>query len=469
MSHIQFFGAAQTVTGSKHLFITHQGYRILFDCGMFQGRDFPKGQNNLHFGFNPADIDAVLLSHAHIDHCGLLPLLVKQGFKGTIYSTPATADLCGLLLRDSAHIQQQDLKYLNKRRLQKDLPLIKPLYSIEDVYQTLEQFKTIDYYERFTVCDEVEAWFENAGHILGSALVYLSVNEANGRFNLCFSGDVGRKNTPIIRDPDPIMPCKYLILESTYGDRRHENVAGSTEQLHAIIEDACVRRKGKLIMPAFSVGRTQEILYALDLLFHQGRLPQIPIYLDSPLSQETTSLIKNYLSELNESIRDYIRKDENADPFSFPLLKYIKSKEESQALNDSHTPCIIISASGMAEAGRVKHHIKNNIENKRNTILFVGHCEEGTLGGQLLSGKTSVRIFGEYYQVNAQISKLESMSAHADFVELTDWLFSSEKLPEKIFLVHGEYQVQENFKRHLIEAGCRSIEIPEFKDMFTLH
>lgn len=471
MAHIQFFGAARTVTGSKHVFITQKGVRILLDCGMFQGRSKNNGQDNLHFGFEPAAIDALILSHAHIDHSGLIPLLVKQGFKGKIFATTATFDLCRLLLFDSAHIQEQDLYYVNKNRSKKKLPPIEPLYDKEDVIAALTLFETVNYHEKFEVCDEVEAYFNDAGHILGSASVYLLVNENGNRFRFCFSGDLGRKNTPIIRSPEPLDACDYLIIESTYGNRLHGQVEDSIEKLRKIIEDTCVKKKGKLIVPAFSVGRSQELLYSLDQLSNRNQLPNIPVYLDSPLSQNATEVMKRHKNILNNNIIEYLKShDDNADPFGFGKLHYVTSKEESQALNFNRQPCIIISASGMAEAGRVKHHIKNSIGDARNTILFVGHCESSTLGAKLLAGDPMVKIFGEYFPVKAPVIKLEGMSAHADQNELTSWILSgsTDKI-KKIFLVHGDFDTQTEFRNHLQKSGINQVEIPDFKDAFEIH
>lgn len=470
MATIQFFGAARTVTGSKHVFTTKKGYQILLDCGMYQGRRENKEQDNWHFGFTPSKIDALILSHAHIDHSGLIPMLVKHGFKGKIFATSATYDLCKLLLYDSAHIQEQDLYYVNKNRRKKDLPPIAPLYNKDDVAAALSLFECVNYHEKFTVCNEVEAYFNDAGHILGSASVYLLVNENGNRIRFCYSGDLGRKNTPIIRSPEPLDACDYLIIESTYGSRLHDNVENSIDKLRSIIEDTCVKKKGKLIIPAFSVGRTQELLYSLDQLSNHGKLPNIPVYLDSPLSQNATAVIKTHKNILNDKIIQYLKNhDDNADPFGFSKLHYITNKEESQALNFQKQPCIIISASGMAEAGRVKHHIKNSLSDARNTILFVGHCEQSTLGARLLSGDQAVKIFGEYYDVKASVLKLEGMSAHADQNELTDWIFSnSSNKFKKIFLVHGDYDTQIDFSNHLQNAGLNQIEIPDFKEIFEI-
>lgn len=471
MATIQFFGAARTVTGSKHLLTTNNGFSILLDCGLFQGRSALAKHDNAHFGFSPSKIDALILSHAHIDHSGLIPLLVKQGFKGKIWATSATYDLCKLLLFDSAHIQEQDLYYVNKNRTRKNLVPIEPLYDKDDVTAALSLFEVVNYHQKFTVCDEVEAYFNDAGHILGSTSVYLLVNESGHRFTLCFSGDLGRKNTPIIRSPETLDACDYLIMESTYGDRNHEMVDNSIDKFREIIDNTCVKKRGKLIIPAFSVGRTQELLYTLDQLYNQGKLPNIPVYLDSPLSQNATDVMKKHKALLNSNIIEYLKNhDDNADPFGFSKLHYVNSKEESKALNFDRQPCIIISASGMAEAGRVKHHIKNSINDARNTILFVGHCEQSTLGAKLLSGESTVKIFGEYFDVKATVLKLEGMSAHADQTEMTEWIFSG-RVPQlkQMFLVHGDFEKQSIFMNHLKTAGINQIEIPDFKEIFEIH
>jgi metallo-beta-lactamase family protein len=457
---IAFHGAARTVTGSKHLLTLRNGKKLLLDCGMFQGMGKDTDTLNGHFGFDPASVNYLVLSHAHIDHCGLIPRLVKDGFKGTIFSTPASRDLAAILLQDSAEIQRDDTRYINKKRLAQGLPPYEPLYDVADALRTMELFQTVDYGVWTRIDEEIELQFTDAGHIIGSAAVHLRIHEQDKTTRISFSGDVGRYNDAILRSPAEFDQADYILLESTYGNRLHEDVFGTIDRLHDWVQKTCVEKKGKLIIPAFSVGRTQELLYFLNQLEIENRLPAIPVYVDSPLSKEATDLIKVYPQYFNRTIRKIMESDD--DPFDFKGLHFIRSAEESKGLNDLHQPCIIISASGMADAGRIKHHIKNNIHDQRNTILIVGYCEPVSLGGRLMNGAKQVRIYGEMYKVQAEVGVMRSMSAHGDYDDLCQFLAKQDPAAVKtLFLVHGEYDVQQEFARRLEKKGYKDVIIPE--------
>lgn len=465
--NITFHGAAQTVTGSKHLLTLKNGTTILMDCGMFQGHGADTDVLNRSFGFNPAEIDHVVLSHAHIDHSGLLPLLVKQGFRGNIVCTPATRDLCKILLLDSAHIQESDVTYLNKKRRKEGRKLIEPLYNTEDAYNALSMFRTVRYQTEFEVCKDVKLLFTDAGHIIGSAAVHLDVMEDGKLTKISFSGDVGRYGDLILKSPETFRQADYILLESTYGDSLHLGIMPAEEALLKIILDTCVSRNGKLIIPAFSVGRTQELLYHLNSLSLSGKLPRIPVYVDSPLSEKATLVVKAHPWSFNDKVQEVMKHDD--DPFDFPGLRFVEDVEESKSLNFRKDPCIIISASGMAEAGRIKHHIKNNIENSRNTILLVGHSEPGSLAGRLKAGVDIVSIYGEKFKVVAKVESIQSMSAHGDQKDLLHFIANQNKdLLRKVFLVHGEFNTQLIFKEKLLEEGYRTVEIPKMHERFEL-
>lgn len=457
---IGFHGAARTVTGSKHLITLKNGKNLLLDCGLFQGLGKDTGPMNEDFGFDPALIDYLVLSHAHIDHCGQVPHLVKHGFKGPIYATPATKELAGILLEDSAQIQRDDTRFINKRRAKQGLPPYEPLYDLEDAAQALEQFQTVNYNMWTRIDESIEVMFTDAGHIIGSAAVHLRIIEAGDTTCISFSGDVGRYNDAILRSPDIFPQADYILLESTYGNKLHDEVHGTVDAMHDWIHKTCIEKKGKLIIPAFSVGRTQELLYALNQLELENRLPAVPYYVDSPLSREATSVLKNYPQYFNKRIRKIMQDD--ADPFDFAGLNFIKTVEESKNLNNLPQPCVIISASGMADAGRVKHHIMNNIHDERNTILLVGYCEPHSLGGRLMNGAREVKIFGEMYPVIAEVGQMRSMSAHGDYDDLCQFLACQDPaLVRSLFLVHGEYDVQQDFARRLVRKGFKEVIIPE--------
>lgn len=456
---IAFHGAARTVTGSKHLITLKTGRKILLDCGMFQGMGAETDELNRYFGFDAAAVDYLILSHAHIDHSGLVPKLVKDGFNGRIFATPATRDLAGILLEDSAGIQESEAKMMNKRRAAEGLPYVKPLYNDEDVKSAMSYFEAVEYGHWFTIEEGIEFCYTDAGHIIGSAAVHLRITENGKLTRISFSGDVGRYRDVILKSPAVFPQADYIILESTYGNSLHDEYHPTPDTLLDWIDKTCIKKRGKLIIPAFSVGRTQEILYALNQLSLENRLPDLDYFVDSPLSSEATHVIKSYPQYFNDRIRKVLEKDD--DPFGFPGLHFTKTVEESKLLNYHTKPCVIISASGMAEAGRVKHHISNNIENSRNAILLTGYCEPGSLGGRLRNHPEEVMIFGQLHQVHATIGEMRSMSAHGDYDDLCQFLACQHAQEVKtLFLVHGESVVQEDFKQRLLRKGFKDVAIP---------
>ncbi|WP_153796497.1 MBL fold metallo-hydrolase RNA specificity domain-containing protein [Foetidibacter luteolus] len=464
---IAFHGAARTVTGSKHLITLKNGKQVLLDCGLFQGMGQETDAMNAEFGFEADKVDYLLLSHAHIDHSGLIPKLVKDGFRGKIFCTPATKDLAVILLEDSAEIQRDDIRFINKKRARQGKPPIEPLYTPQDAQDALPLFETVNYGEWFAIEKDIEVLYTDAGHIIGSAAVHLRVKEDGETTQVSFSGDVGRYRDIILRSPDTFPQADYIILESTYGSSLHEDIFETADMLHKWIEKTCVQKKGKLIIPAFSVGRTQELLYFLNQLSIEKRLPRIPVFVDSPLSREATDVVKSHPENFNNRIQKLLQVDD--DPFGFDGLHFIKTSDESKLINEYHGPCIIISASGMADAGRIKHHIMNNIGDGENTILIVGYCEPSSLGGRLMNGAKQVRIFGEYFDVKAEVGVMRSMSAHGDYDDLCQFLACQDlSLIKTLFLVHGEFDVQEEFQRRLLKKGLQNVRIPERHEVYGL-
>lgn len=464
---ISFHGAARTVTGSKHLLTLKSGKKILLDCGLFQGMGKETGNLNADLGFDAKEVDAMLLSHAHIDHSGLIPKLFKEGFRGKIYCTPATFDLAKTLLEDSATIQRDDTRFLNKRRAKSGLPPVEPLYSVDDALASFELLDKQAYQHWFKVIDGVQAMFTDAGHIIGSSSVHLKITENNVLKRLTFSGDVGRYRDMILKSPETFPQADYIILESTYGNKLHDEMFSSIDTLHNWVVKTCVEKKGKLIIPSFSVGRTQEILYSLNQLSLENRLPKVPVFVDSPLSKEATEIVKSYPRYFNSRVRKVLEMDD--DPFDFPGLQFTESADESKAINSNHQPMIIISASGMADAGRIKHHIANNISNAKNTILMVGYCEPNSLGGRLMNGQKEVRIFGEYFKVIAEVGSMKSMSAHGDYDDLCQYLAcQNPELVSQLFLVHGEEEVQLDFQKRLEKKGFKNVIVPFMHEEFVL-
>lgn len=464
---IAFHGAARAVTGSKHLITLNDNTQILLDCGLFQGMGDLTDKLNSGFGFEPTAVNYVILSHAHIDHCGLLPRLVAQGFTGNIYCTPATMDLTRILLMDSAKIQTQDAEYAN-RHLRHGEENEQPLYTEEDVVKTLSQFKIIEYNTDFVISKDLTLRFTDAGHIVGSAAVHLVIKEEGETSRLTFSGDVGRYGDLLLKSPQTFPQADYIIMESTYGDSLHKDLEPIEQLLLDVITHTCTVKKGKVIIPAFSVGRTQELLYALNNLELKHKLPDIPYYVDSPLSIQATEVLKNHPEVYNNGVKEVMKIDE--DPFSFKGLKFIESVEESKALNNDPRPCVIISASGMAEGGRVRHHIRNTVENARNTILMVGYASPDSLAGKLLAGDKTVYLFRENLKVLADIKSIRSMSAHGDYEDLLHFLSCQDPtLVQQLFLVHGEYEVQQKFAQRIKGHGFKHVAIPEYHQEFTFN
>lgn len=457
---IAFHGAARTVTGSKHLITLTNGRKYLLDCGMFQGMGKETDAMNRYWGFEPRDVTAMILSHAHIDHSGLIPKLVKDGYGGKIYCTPATKDLTAILMEDSAEIQEDDVKYINKRRAADGLAYLKPLYTVEDAKSALGHFHAVEYGDWFRIDEFVELMYTDAGHIIGSAAVHLRIKENGAVRTLTFSGDVGRYRDVILKSPQLFPQAEIILIESTYGNSLHDMNTTTPDQLLDWIERSCIKKRGKLIIPAFSVGRTQELLFALNQLELERRLPDLEYFVDSPLSVEATEVVKSYPQYFNKSIQKILESDN--DPFSFKGLKYVKTVDQSKLLNFRNEPCVIISASGMADAGRVKHHISNNIENSHNTILLTGYCEPHSLGARLMRGDKEVKIFGVVHEVHAEIGSIRSMSAHGDYEDLCQFLACQDpKKVSKLFLVHGEYEVQQQFRERLMKKGFDDVIIPE--------
>ncbi len=465
---IQFCGAAREVTGSAHLITLDNGYTILLDCGLYQGRAATWKKFNEEWLFKPAQIDCLILSHAHIDHTGRVPKLVKDGFSGCIHSTHATRSLCSIMLLDSAMIQERDAEYHNRlvARKKKKGPLRQALYTSDDVQETMKKFVSYGYDRWFRIHEDVEVLFKDAGHILGSASVTLRIQEKGRTRMIGFTGDVGRPDRPILRDPQPMPEVEYLICESTYGDKDHEGAPGEMSRLLEIIKHTCVEKRGKLVIPAFSVGRTQEIVYMLDQLETAGHLPRIPVYVDSPLAVNATTIFGTHPECYDKQLNEYLLVDNN--PFGFNALTYVRDVEVSKSLNTSTKPCIIISSSGMMNAGRVKHHLFNNIDHPKNTFLIVGYCSPETPGGRLRNGVDMLRIFGEEKPVRADIEIMDSFSAHADRGELLSFLHNQRGHVKKIFLVHGTIDRQEKFRDLLNENGFKDIEIPELGQEFTV-
>lgn len=457
---IKFAGAAGEVTGSKHL-ITFNGQNILLDCGMFQGRRKESDEKNLHMKFDPKEVDAVILSHAHIDHSGDLPILVKQGFKGPIYCTHATRDLCNYMLLDSAFIQEREIEYLIKKKKFKDSEIPEPLYTLKDAEETLTLFHAVSYEQSFVVGDGIVASFYDAGHILGSAMVHLILYDKKTKKHtrLCFTGDLGRRGLPILRDPQPIPETDILISESTYGNRLHAALQTVDEDL-AVVVNEVAKKGGKLIIPSFALERAQEIVYHLHKIHEAGKIPSIPVYVDSPLAGNLTEVFRGHPECFDkETYEEFVVHGNN--PFGFDNLIYTRSVEESKSLNEKPGPMIIISASGMCEHGRILHHLKNNLEDDKNVVLIVGYQAAYTLGRKLVEGQKEVNIFGDPYKVKAGVYVMDAFSGHGDRSDLLDFV-SRVKGLKKIFLVHGEQTQLEAYAEALHQNGHDDVYIPSY-------
>lgn len=464
---IQFFGAAREVTGSKHL-IEVNGKRILLDFGMFQGKREESNKKNKEIPFDASKIDAVLLSHAHIDHSGNLPALVKAGFRGPIYSTHATRDLAAHMLLDSAFIQEREAEYVNKRLARKHKKeRVEAMYTSEDASATLQQFVGMSYDFPFEIAPGIVASFRDAGHILGSAQIVLLIDDFKTKKQsiVVFTGDLGRKNLPLLRNPYQVERADVLIMESTYGNRFHKSVLDVAEQLEKIIITTC-KKGGKVIVPAFALERTQEIVYYLNILFKQKRIPEIPIFVDSPLAVNVTQVFTAHPECLDKETWDTFIKDQK-NPFGFGHLKYITDVEDSKALNEYKGPAMIISSAGMCEHGRILHHLKNNIEDPRNTILIVGYMAENTLGRKILEKHPVVKIFGEPYSLRASVFVMDAFSAHADRSDLLDYVAHIREL-KKIFLVHGEEAQGLMLKGILNGEGYKDVTVPGLGEEFEI-
>ncbi|NVO18686.1 MAG: MBL fold metallo-hydrolase [Bacteroidetes bacterium] len=457
---IKFIGAAREVTGSKHLITTDSGKKILLDCGMFQGKGMATDAMNRDLGFDPATIDHIILTHAHIDHSGLIPYIYHLGFRGSVICTSATRDLCSIMLVDSGHIQEGDVKWFNKRRIAKGLPPVEPIYTEEDAKKCMELFIGIAYDRKFRIDENIRVKFFNTGHMLGSGVAFLEITENGKTTRIAYTGDIGRPVSRILKSPQPFPQCDYLIAESTYGNRLHPHLQEAEAELLRVIRQTCVEKGGKVIIPSFAIGRTQEIVYALNNFFNEGLLPKVNIYVDSPLAVNATDIFRMHTDNLNEDVHDVMTHD--PDPFGFGQLFYLKTAEESKRLNTNKKPCVIISASGMMEAGRIKHHLANNIENPNNTILAVGYCSPVTLGARIIRGEKEVSIFGVKHPVRARVETIEAFSGHGDYQEMIAFLKCQDPNQIKnIFLVHGEYEAQVFYAGKLKEAGFGRIVIPE--------
>jgi metallo-beta-lactamase family protein len=445
--------------------IEANGSKILLDCGLYQGRRDESIDRNRNFFFEPSSVDAVVLSHAHIDHSGNLPNLTKHGFEGNIYSTFATRDLCQIMLADSARIQTQDTKWLNKKRKKKGLPTLEPVYSELDAENCLRQFVNIGYDRSIPIADGIKLTFIDAGHILGSAQVILDIEENGEKKRLLFSGDVGRGDNDLLRDPTAADDVDYLIMESTYGNREHELPTHANHLLKDIINRA-LEKKGKIIIPAFAVERTQQLIYILHEMTDKGEIPEVPIYVDSPLAVNATEIFRIHPECYNEEVYDFLF--EHRNPFGFENLTMVRKVSASKALNDNSDPAIIISASGMCEAGRILHHLRNSIENDKNTILFVGYCAQHTLGWKLRHKQEKVNILGDAFKLKAHVEILDSFSGHADQSELLEYFDRMGGTKEKVFLVHGEPEQSEGLQKELRKRHNGSIEIAKWRSTVEL-
>lgn len=446
---IMFCGATTGVTGSCHLLKT-ENHNVLLDCGQFQGGKAQEALNADPFPFEPSEVECMILSHAHIDHCGRIPLLVKRGFRGKIYCTDATADLLEVMLLDSAHIHEMDAQWQSKRNLRAGKPPIDPLYTTEDAQEALKYVEPILYDQQIRLNDDMKIVFNDAGHILGSAITEIWVTEGERESKIVFSGDLGMKNRPILRDPVTIKKADCVIMETTYGNRNHAQNSMSVKQLIDIILKT-TRRGGTVVIPSFAVGRTQELIYELNRFYEKSspdyrqELDKVDVIVDSPMATTATEVFRNNAQVFDEETKAYIMKGDN--PLDFKNLHFTRSTEESRALNTDHTPKVIISASGMCEAGRIRHHLKHNLWDARNSVIFVGYQGEGTLGRSLIEGKKDITLFGEEVHVNAEIYNLEGFSGHADQNGLLEWISGFQQPPRQVFLVHGEEQSKKDFAK----------------------
>jgi len=457
--NITFHGAAQTVTGSRHL-LSLNGHQLLLDCGLFQGRRKDTYSRNLNFPFDVTALDAAILSHAHIDHSGNLPNLVKQGYPGFINATAATAHLASVMLRDSGHIQESDVKFVNKRRAKRGEAPIEPLYTIADAAIAAEQLVQRDYDAQFEAVPGAIATLVEAGHILGSAGVILDLEENGRKVRLMFSGDIGRADLPIVRSPVLPKDVDYLIMESTYGDRSHDSSGQAYDELQAVLSRT-IERGGKVIIPSFAVGRTQTLVYYLHQMIDRHEIPRIKVFVDSPLAVNVTDIFRDHPECFDEEATNFMLADPHGSALGFDLLTYTRSVDESKAINFIDDPVIIISASGMAETGRILHHLRNNIEDERNTVLITSWMAPHTLGRRLSEGKKRIKIFGEEHKVRAEVASINGLSAHADQPHLIEYALASKDTLKGVYLVHGEEGPALALMEKLKQAGLQDVHYPE--------
>ncbi|MCI7080635.1 MBL fold metallo-hydrolase [Treponema porcinum] len=461
-------GAAEEVTGSKHI-LEIDGHQIMIDCGAFQGKRQLSDTKNRDFDIAADKLDAVVLTHGHYDHCGLLPVLTKKGFTGNIYATPATRDIANLVMMDSARIQARDAEFLAKQANKKGEKFTwRPLFNEDDVVKTANQIISLSYNRKMYIAPNVSLEFYDAGHILGSGFAYLTITNGSEETRVLFTGDIGRKEKPIIRNPAVNMPPPdYIVLESTYGNRKHEDAEFAMKELERVVRDTC-SKKGKIIIPSFAIERAQELVFYLHLLTDRKKIPVIPIYVDSPMAANATSVFRVHPECYDESVNEAFLKH-HKNPFGFGSLSFTTSVEESKSLNDKEGPMIIISADGMCEAGRVLYHLANEIGNERNTILIVGYMAENTLGRKIRDGEKEVKILGDMYHVNAKVEQINAFSAHADYTEMTDWLKTIDTSRLKnIFLVHGEKEAQEFFTDYLHQNGFPNVTTVKYDETYDL-
>lgn len=464
---IKFLGAAREVTGSKHLITTETGKRILLDCGMYQGKGLETDSMNRNLGFEPSEIDHIILTHAHIDHSGLIPYAYKLGFRGSVICTHATRDLCAIMLADAGHIQEHDTYTFNKKRARKGLEPIEPIYTKEEAVESMELFYSLPYNRKLHIDENIKVKFTNTGHMLGSGVANIEIKERNKITRIAYTGDIGRPVNRILRAPEDFPQTDILITESTYGDRLHEDKVISEKQLLKVVNETCIDKGGKLIIPSFSVGRTQEIVYSLNNFYNDRMLPKVDIYVDSPLAINATNVFRMHPECFNKDILEVMETD--PDPFGFNTLFYILRAEDSKKLNHITKPCIIISASGMMEAGRVKHHLANSISNPRNTVLAVGYCAPATLGARILRGDRQVSIHGNLYEVNADVRRIDSYSGHGDYNEMLQFLGCQDVSQiTRSFIVHGEKETQERYQTRMAAAGFNNSEIPARGDEYEI-
>lgn len=461
--HISFWGAAQTVTGSQHL-LEVGGSQVLLDCGLFQGRRSDADSINRVLPFSADRIEAMVLSHGHIDHTGNIPNLVKSGFGGRIFATSATSDLCKNMLLDSAHIQESDAAFMNKRGAR---PTVLPIYTQMEATRSLNQFSNRDFDRPFAVTSSVRATFSEAGHMLGSAHELLELSEGGRTVRMCFSGDLGRVGLPILRDPAPMPDAEVLVIEGTYGNRLHEPIETAAPALLTAIQDT-VRRGGKIVIPAFAVGRTQEVVYFLNELVQRGALPNVPVYVDSPLAVNVTEVFRAHPECFDAETNALLHNDPDGNAFGFSRLKYVRTVDESKALNDVHGPCVIISASGMCEAGRVLHHLRNVISDPKNMVLLVSFQAPNTLGRRLIDKVPTVRILGDEFQVRAEVRQLNGFSGHADRNDLLKWVTPQVKNLRKVFIVHAEMDAATALAEGFHDLGIKDVTIPAKGQGFEL-